>query len=305
MRLPRLWQQLVDQPRLCLENFLRDLMRGHLLDRAAQMAFWQLLGIFPGLISLFALFGSVVEERVGLRDDLFNYLGRLIPNEAVAEFVLTILDQIQLNRGGGKFPIGIIATLWIASTVLSQLHRVIDRHFGTRRRQTWFRRITAFPLSIVVMLPIVSAVLLLFYGELIGSALASRLGAETAFTFLVRIGHWPLILLSVVLCFDLVYNTAPSMWRRKSSWITPGALLALCLWLTVSLGFRYYVARFAMIADFYGSLTVVILLMVWLFLTSIAILVGIALNTEIHLVSESAAKTVGSDAASAERATVE
>jgi membrane protein len=124
----------------------------------------------------------------------------------------------------------------------------------------------------------------------VGASVAQRLGAETAFGLIVGIGRWPVILISVVLCFDLVYNTAPSMWRRKSSWVTPGAFLALILWLTVSLGFRYYVARFAMIADFYGSLAVVILLMVWLFLTSIAILAGIALNTEIHLTLDGAEK---------------
>ena len=273
------WRVLASNWEATGKRFSKWLLRGQVPDRAAQLAFWAILGVFPTLISAFVVFGWVVDQRIAFRQDLLSFVDRLAPTQAVAELVRSVLEEIQASRGSGKFSLGLVVTLWIGSSLLAQIHRVIDSAFGSPGRETWFRRITALPFTLAVLVPMIAVLVLLFYGRLIGLGLSTRFDLDATFLFGWNLLYWPLILAATVFSFDLVFNTAPTMLRRREShWATPGACLALLLWLTISFGFQRYLTTVPGYSAFYGSLGAVILLLVWFFVSSFALLAGVYLN---------------------------
>jgi membrane protein len=118
------------------------------------------------------------------------------------------------------------------------------------------------------------------YGGTIGEALATRYGFSNLFTIVWKIVQWPIALLFVLTTFNLVYNFAPNIPGPARRWITPGAFVGVGLWLLVSFGFRLYLGFFDSYSVTYGSLGAVIILMLWFYLSGVAILIGGEVNSE-------------------------
>lgn len=106
------------------------------------------------------------------------------------------------------------------------------------------------------------------------------MGLGSAFVLAWQILQWPVIFGFVLLAFDLLYHFAPHRPRVRWQWLRPGTLIAIALWLAVSLGLKVYVANFANYNVAYGSLGAVIVLLLWFYLTGIAILVGAEINAQ-------------------------
>ncbi len=271
------WKTLAREPADALRRAVLGLFRDRAFDRAAQLAFWAMLGFIPLLIATFAVFGRLVSRRVTFRRELLSYLERVAPSDGAFELVRSVLEEIQA-AGSGSFSFGLLFAVWIGSAMVAQIQRAIDQAFGSSRQETWFRRLTAIPFSIVVLVPLVLATVLLFYGRLAGASMAEQLGLGDAFSTSFALLYWPVVLASAVLSFDLTMNSAPSMLRRRKQWISPGAVLALALWVAVSFGFARYLETVPTYSAFYGSLGAVIVLLLWFFLSGLALLVGIHLN---------------------------
>jgi hypothetical protein len=94
--------------------------------------------------------------------------------------------------------------------------------------------------------------------------------------------QWPIVLAFMLLAFALIYYLAPDLHDQKWTWVTPGAAVGVVLWLLVSFGFRTYLHFFNSYSATYGTLGAVIILMLWLYLTGAAILVGGEVNSEIE-----------------------
>jgi membrane protein len=125
-----------------------------------------------------------------------------------------------------------------------------------------------------------TAMLLLTYGVPFATALAQHMGLSSAFVVTWRIGQWPVIFAFVLLAFDLLYHFAPHRPQVRWRWAQPGTLIAIALWLVASLGLKFYVATFANYSVAYGSLGAVIVLLLWFYLTCIAILAGAEINSQ-------------------------
>ena len=127
-----------------------------------------------------------------------------------------------------------------------------------------------------------AALILVLAGEKIGAFLAGHFGLENAFAKAWNIGRWPVALVLVLIVVDLLYRFAPDPKNRKRNCITPGGLVAVALWFLVSLGFRFYLRFFNSYNATYGSLGAVIVLMLWFYLASAAILIGAEVNFEME-----------------------
>src|SRR5207302_3729746 len=126
------------------------------------------------------------------------------------------------------------------------------------------------------------AIVLVLYGGKIGELIASHIGLGRAFSLTWKILQWPITFAAMFLSYSIVYYFAPDLDERKWYWVTPGAVTGVTLWLLASLGFRIYLHFFNSYTATYGSLGAVVILMLWLYITGLAILIGGEVNCVIE-----------------------
>jgi membrane protein len=263
------------------------------IARAAQLSYFFIFSLFPLLYFLSSLLGYFARPGSDSRRDLLRYLSAVIPGRA-SELVRDTLDEVVANSSGGKLSLGLLLTMWTASFGVSAVVSTLNEAYGVRESRPWWKvQSVALGITLVLMLLVASALLLVLYGGGIGQALAARAGAGDAFTSAWAVLQWPLVLACVLLAFALVYYLAPDVRDMRWQWITPGSVLAVLLWLLVSFAFRLYLGYFDTYSVTYGSLGAVMILLLWLYLTGVALLVGGEMNA---VIEDAAARRGASDA---------
>ena len=266
-----------------------ELYAGELLTHAAALSFYFLFALFPLLIFLVTLLGFFVDRGSDLRASLFGYLRRVVPSSA---FVLinTTLDEINKNAGGARLSLGLLAALWFASLGVVALSESLNAMYGVRESRRWWHvRASAIGLTAILVVLILGALLLIVYGGEIGGEIADYFDRGTLFAAVWTFFQVPLAIVIVLLAFALVYYFAPDLYDQKWYWITPGSIVGVALWLIVSAVLRIYLRYWDSYSVTYGSLGGVIILMLWFYVTGVAILIGGKMNAEI----ESAAARAG------------
>src|SRR5262249_33992436 len=141
-------------------------------------------------------------------------------------------------------------------------------------RPWWKQRVVAIKLTMILSVLIITALILLLYGGKIADWLEIAFGLGNLFSLFWKILQWPLVLVFMLLAFALIYYEAPDLREHKWTWLTPGSAIGVTIWLFVSFVFKVYLHFFDSYSNTYGSLGAVIVLMLWLYLTGAAILVG-------------------------------
>jgi membrane protein len=248
-------------------------------DRAAALSYYFLFALFPTLLFVAAILGSV--PGAALMDHLMRYVARVLPNDA-AMLVSRTLGEVVTGAGAGLISVGALGALWGASTGMVSIMTALNISRGVvDDRRWWERRLIALALTLGFSLFTVTALLLLVFGEWIGEAVASAIGLGAAFTQGWRLAQWPVATLCVLTGISLVYTLAPA---RRPRWrsVSPGSVVALSGWLAMSFGLRLYVRFFDTYNATYGSIGGVILLMLWLYLSSLLLLVGAEINAVVE-----------------------
>ncbi len=264
-----------------------------ILARSAQLSYYFLLALFPLLLFLITLFGYMAGAGSHLRHKLITYLGNVMP-DAAFQLVVATIDQVAKERGSGKLWFGLLAALWAASSGLNALAQALNSAYDVAETRPWWRvRLISIGLTISLAVLIIAALLIVLYGGQLGHFLAAYIHEGFAFAVLWKILQWPIALAFVFLAFSLIYRFAPNVGPRRSArhlpksdirrrWFSPGVIVAVALWLLVSLGFRLYLHFFDSYSATYGSLGAVIILMLWFYLTGAAILLGGEINCELE-----------------------
>ncbi len=244
---------------------------------AAQMSFYFFLSVFPILVILMATLGLFLDAQLLVRDAILGRLESVAPASIVQMFS-RLVDHLA-GKSGGPLTWGILLALWAASSGMVATIRALNLAYDVEEDRPWWkRRLVGLALTLVLMVLTAVAMLLLAYGGPLAEALAQRLGLGSAFLMAWQIGQWPVIFCFVLLAFELLYHFAPHRPRVKWRWLRPGTLIAIALWLAVSLGLKFYVANVGQYNVAYGSIGAVIVLLLWFYLTGIAILVGAEIN---------------------------
>jgi len=250
--------------------------------RAAQLAYYFLLALFPLLLFLVSILGIIAGDNPEMREDMFRYFGTLLPGDA-AQLVSSTVNETITKSGGGKISFGILAALWAASNGMGAICNSLNVAYGVKEtRPFWKTRLTAVLLTIALAVLIITALVGVLYGHDIAEAVAGKFGLGTAFEWTWKIVQWPIILAFVLLAFGLIYYFAPNVEEASWHWVSPGAAMGVGLWLLVSFGFSLYLSYFNSYNATYGSLGAVIILMLWFYLTGAAILIGGEINSEIE-----------------------
>ena len=253
-----------------------------MFGRAAELSYYFLLALFPLLIFLTSIIGIIIGEGTETRQTLFSYLARIMPPSA---FQLIEATMVEVSNGssGGKISFGLLAALWAASNGMGAITESLNVAYDVEETRPWWKtRLVAIGLTIALSVLIISALLLVVAGGHIGEGLAGHFGLGSAFATAWKIIQWPVVLAFIMLAFALIYYFAPDIREQAWSWLTPGAAIGVALWLLVSLAFRVYLQFFDSYNKTYGSLGAVIILMLWLYFTGAAVLIGGEINSEIE-----------------------
>jgi membrane protein len=191
--------------------------------------------------------------------------------------------EVSSASSGGKVTFGILAALWAASNGMGAITEALNSAYNVKESRPWWKqRLTAIGLTLVLSILIISALILLLYGGKLANMIALTYGFDDIFTIAWKVMQWPIVLGFMLLAFALIYYLAPDLKEQKWIWITPGSVIGVVLWLIVSFGFKLYLHFFDSYSKTYGTLGAVIILMLWLYLTGAAILIGSEVNSEIE-----------------------
>jgi membrane protein len=260
----------------------KETMEDRVFGRAAELSYYFLLALFPLLLFLMSIAGIALGEGTETRQQLFDYLARIMPPSAF-QLVKGTITEVSAGSSGGKISFGVLAALWAASNGMSAITESLNVAYDVEESRPWWKaRLVAIGLTIALSVLILSALLLVIAGSHIGTTLGGYLGYSSAFATAWSIIQWPVVFAFMILAFALIYYFAPDLRRQAWHWLTPGAAIGVVLWLLVSLAFRIYLQYFDSYNKTYGSLGAVIILMLWLYFTGIAVLIGGEINSEIE-----------------------
>jgi membrane protein len=245
------------------------------LGLAAQLAFYFFLSLFPALLFLVALIGYLPVENVLAQ--LLEALGTIAPSEVLALLRMQ-LDEVARGSYASLLTLGIVGAIWSSSAAMVAIIDALNHAYDIEERRPWWkRRIVAILLTVALALFIVSSLVLVLVGPDVASLVAGWVGLGPVFSGMWAIARWPLMIFLVVLAVDLVYHFAPNR-QRHWAWITPGSLLATGLWMASSFAFKFYVTNLSDFNATYGAIGGVVVLLLWFYVSGLAILIGAELN---------------------------
>jgi membrane protein len=257
-----------------------------LTDRAAALAYYGFLSLFPALIvaiALLALFGSYPETY----NSIIDTLREAAPGTAVDTIDSALRDVLRGQGAGGLLGIGLVLAFVTASGAVGASIRALEAINQTRKSASFVRsNLTRLWLTLALMaLLLVAVTALLVAGPLFGT-IAESAGLGDFGRILVQVLRYPVGIGALMAAILLLYTLGPAGTRRRPIEHLPGALLAALLWVIASVGFSFYVSNFGSYDKTYGTLGTVIVLMVWIYVGAVAMLVGALVNREVRRVRE-------------------
>lgn len=262
------------------KRIIRRINDDDVFGRAAQLSYYFLLALFPLLLFLISLLGYVAQQGTEFRRQMLVYISTVMPSSA-ASLVRTTLDEISAARGSGKLSLGLLAALWAASNGMGAISQTLNSAYAVTEKRSWWKvRLISVVLTICLAILIIAALAIVLYGGTIGDAVADSYGLGVLFRAVWQILQWPIALFFVLSTFTLIYNFAPNISSAERRWFPPGSFVAVVLWLAVSFSFRLYLHFFDSYSVTYGSLGALIVLMLWFYLSGVAILIGGEVNCE-------------------------
>jgi membrane protein len=259
-----------------------EAMKDDLTGRAAELAYYFFFSLFPALIATSALVGLAASSAKATSDRLLEYLGSVVPPVAF-QMVVDTFNQTARASGGGKLTLGFVVALWSASSGTAAIRSALHFMYKAEDEQPyWKTTLESMVLTIAITGLIVLSLAALLFGDLSAAYLSRFMDVPMLLTILTRILAWPIAFAILAVVFALVYSMAPKGMRQEWRWISPGALIGIALWLSVSGALRIYLHFFNNYSVTYGSLSAVIVLLLWFYLSGLSLLLGAEINKVIE-----------------------
>lgn len=252
--------------------------RNDVSGNAAQLAYYMLFSIFPMLLIAATLLAYLHIDK----DSVFNMIKEFAPDQ-IMDFLEENLNNLLTQKNGGLLSIGIIATLWSASNGMNAVMKSLNKAYGvTNKRNYVVQRLLSMFFTLAMLATVGATLLLLVFGQQIGMFLINHLNFSEDFLSFWNNLRWTVTLIVIFVVFTFLYWVAPN---RRSTLISvlPGALFSTIGWTVASVGFAYYVNNFGNYSATYGSIGVIIILMLWFYLTGIILMIGGELNATLAI----------------------
>jgi membrane protein len=266
-----------------LKRTFSEFKDDNITDWAAALTYYGLLSLFPAIIAMVSIVGLVFspQEITRVLTDTLSSLG---PKSAIDTFKGPI-NQVTGSKGsaGLGLIVGLALALWSASGYVGAFSRASNAIYEPDEGRGFFklRPVQLFVTLILVMLAALVVVALIVSGPL-ASAIGGAVGLSSTAVTAWNIAKWPVMLVVIMFMLAVLYYASPNAKQPKMKWISPGAVVAVIVWIVASGLFALYVAKFSSYNKTYGTLGGVISFLVWLWITNIAVLFGHELDAEIE-----------------------
>lgn len=263
------------------KNTFRRFSADQCTDLAAGLTYYTVMALFPGLLALVSLLG-VFGDPTTTVNSLLDLFHRFAPGTATDQLEPIIRSMVGARGSGWTLALGIVLATWSASGYIGAFSRAMNRLYRVQEgRPVWKLRPTFFALTIVMELCAALVLAALALSGTVAEAVASWIHLGESGLRIWNIAKWPGVVLIVVLMIALLYEITPNVKQPRFRWLTPGAAVAFFVWALGSVGFAFYVTNFGSYNKTYGALAGVIVLLIWLWLTNVALLLGAQLDREV------------------------
>jgi membrane protein len=261
-----------------LKKSVKEFLDDDMTTYAAALAYQVLFSIFPFIIFLVSLLGflHIPQFFIWLQEQAQIF----VPREAMQQ-VNEVIEQLQQPQSG-LLSIGAVMALWVASAAVRSLMNALNFSYNVKEsRAAW----KLYPLSILYTVGIAAMLILAAAMLLIGPQamdwVARQVGMEQLFVTLWTWLRWPVSFLLLTLAMAIIYWAGPNV-RQKFRFISPGAFLAVVVWIAASLGFGYYVSNFADYGAMYGSIGAIVILLFYFYISAAVLLLGAEINAVVE-----------------------
>lgn len=259
------------------KSLLGELKKDRATGLAAQQAYYYMLALFPLLILLIAIVPYLnIDPQKAI-----NVVNQLLPSQS-AELLRDNVVKLVSDRNGGLLTFGIIGTIWSASNGMNAFIKAMNIAFDVKETRSFIKaRLLSIMLTIGLILAFVVALLLPVFGSVILDTVESIIKIPEPFDIVFNIVRWLVAIIVMAAVLAGLYRVAPNK-HYPFKHVIPGAIFATVVWQLISLGFSFYVSNFGNYSATYGSIGGVIVLMLWLFLTGLALVLGGEINALYH-----------------------
>lgn len=237
----------------------------NLPGEAAKVAYFFFLSIWPLMLGLFALTGLFGGEAAF--EWIMGWIKSVLPSEPT-RFLEQFVREITGQRRPDMLSVGVLLTFWSGSNIFASLTDGLNAMYDVEEGRSWWKR------RLLAVALLVCASVLLTVGAsavLAGAEILETLGLSEAW----NLARWPLAYVLLTAMAWLVYYYLPDRNQGMSRrFVTIGALVGTGLWLVATFGFRVYVANWGSYGRTYGVVGGILVLLIWLYLTALAILFG-------------------------------
>jgi len=262
---------------LTFKQFIKSLYK-HVVDDevtalSAQLTYYLLLSFFPFLIFLI----TIVSYTPLAHEDILINLSTVLPNQTY-NTVINIVNEIFSSRSSSVVSFGMIGTLWAASNGMKAIIRGINKAYNEEETRSYFIvRGIGVLFTIALVFGIIFSFITIVFGGILSQKLFEFLGISLDFQMLWQNLRYILSLVSLVFIFAFIYKYSPNCKITLKS-VLPGAIFTTFGWIVISTLFSYYINNFDTFSKTYGSIGGIIALLIWLYISSIIILLGGEIN---------------------------
>jgi membrane protein len=258
----------------------REALADGITDLAAALAYYAFLAIPAALLVAVGLFGLFAGPDAV--DSMMERLEGVVPADAIG-LLQDSLTRMTENDSGGLVMVvlGLLLALWTTTGAMAGLIRGLNRVYDRKETRNFLRqRATALAMLACMLLAFSLSFGLLVLGPVLADWLGGVLGLERAFGWIWWTLQWPVLVLGLLLAFAGILYLGPNVDHPRWRFLTPGAVLAVVVWLLASGLFAVYVSMFGSYNKAWGSLAAVIVMLTWLYLSALALLLGAEVNSE-------------------------
>jgi membrane protein len=263
------------------KRMLKEISQDNLTDSAAALTYYGVLAMFPAAIALISIVGLVFDPQQ-IAHGLTTVLNQIAPGTAAKTFsgVINNLAGSTATAGLGLI-LGLAGALWSASGYVGAFTRAANVIWETPEgRPFWKLKPLQLLLTLIgVLFTAVIAAAVALSGPIV-RAVGNAMGLSSTLVTVWNIAKWPVLVVIVAVMIAILYYLAPNVRLRGFKWVSPGAAFAVVVWIVASALFAFYVANFGSYNKTYGSLAGIVVFLVWFWITNLALLIGVELDSE-------------------------
>jgi membrane protein len=263
-----------------LKRTIKETIADDVLNLAAQQAYYFFFALFPAMLALISLASFFPVEN--MMNEIVRMLGRVAPPDVI-KIVTDQITKIASSNAGGLLTFAFLLTIWSSSSAVMSLTTTLNAAYDITESRPWWKvRLVAIGLTIGLAVFILVSMTLIIAGPTLAERVANAMHLGVVFKWGWLVLQWPFVFALVATAIAFVYYFAPDA-EQEWVWITPGSVLATVLWVLVSVAFKMYLVRFDTYSvETYGTIAGVMVLLLWFYLSGVAMLIGAELNAEIE-----------------------